>query len=492
MKKLRIALVETKSPAHHIYRMYLFPRGVVLLATIMKHFLKNMWREGWLRSVGYEDFEIKVFYEDTREIDWSFIGKCSFVFFSTITCTAPATYKYAVAIKERWPHICTAVGGIHVSFLPEEAFKEGKFDYVFRGEGEIAIMDFLSTKLGIRGELPRVSGLYWQENSRLVSGPETMGKQMDMDDLLIPDFNLVDGFQLGLVVPVQTARGCPYNCRFCSVIQMFGRQCRFRSIENVVREVRTHKPKRKEVFFTDDNFTAQPERTIALLNAIMADSHRNLSKGFVCQVHAADSLRHPELVKVMAKSGCKRVQVGFESINPKTLKSYKKKQSVPQIKQAIKRFHDAGIGIHGMFVFGGDDDTSETISETVAFSREMKLESVQFMILTPLPGTPLYSDFSSEGRIICSDWSRFDGHHVVFQPKQMSPYELQQLTNKAHEDFYSEQQIRDRRWGLINPRRGCGGSFVKRFYDLKISQHAHALAHSFSRNNQSYRESLPR
>ena len=135
------------------------------------------------------------------------------------------------------------------------------------------------------------------------------------------------------------------------------------------------------------------------------------------------------------------VFVGMESVNPETLKGYNKKQDVDDIAYCVKRFHSFGIMVHGMFIFGADEDNLLTIDETVNFALRNNIDTVQFALLTPLPGTKTYREFESAGRLLTRDWSLYDGHHVVFQPGQMSPLELQEAAIRAFKKFYSFRNI---------------------------------------------------
>ncbi len=143
----------------------------------------------------------------------------------------------------------------------------------------------------------------------------------------------------------------------------------------------------------------------------------------------------------MAKTGCFNVYVGFESINPQTLAFYNKHQSLEDIIRCIKILKDSSIGIHGMFVFGGDTDDIKTIKSTQRFARRLDIDSIQFMMLTPLPGTPIFDELMQEGRIIHTDWSKYDAHHAVFEPKLMTAFELHIETLKAMAKFYSWSRI---------------------------------------------------
>jgi radical SAM superfamily enzyme YgiQ (UPF0313 family) len=142
----------------------------------------------------------------------------------------------------------------------------------------------------------------------------------------------------------------------------------------------------------------------------------------------------------MRETHCVWVYVGFESVNPAALEEYHKQQTVEQIAESIRAFHAYNIPIHGMFVLGCDADTPETIEATVKFAIERKIDTVQFLSITPLPGTDFYERMKAEGRIISDDWSLYDGHHVVTQPAHMTPYELQVQTFKAMLRFYAPKR----------------------------------------------------
>lgn len=149
-----------------------------------------------------------------------------------------------------------------------------------------------------------------------------------------------------------------------------------------------------------------------------------------------------ELLELMRDTHCTFVYVGFESVNPAALEEYHKNQTVEQLKDSIAAFHTYGIKIHGMFVLGCDADTPETIDATVDFAIDEGIDTVQFLTITPFPGTEFYDEMRRQGRIISDDWSLYDGHHVVIQPAQMTPYELQMASFTAMLKFYNPFRAR--------------------------------------------------
>jgi len=192
-------------------------------------------------------------------------------------------------------------------------------------------------------------------------------------------------------------------------------------------------------FFADDIFTANKKRVKELLRGMI---QRGLTPEWGAQVRT-ETVDDPELLQMMRDSNCFNVYVGFESINPRTLKLFNKKQDLAKIERSIERFHAHKIRIHGMFVVGSDEDDLETIDATAEFALKHDIDSVQFMILTPIPGSPDYETLYDHGEkyVISKNWQFYDGHHVVHQPRRLSPYELQIGAISAMEKFYSWRGI---------------------------------------------------
>jgi len=410
----RIVLIEPRSPDRHVFSRWKLPRlGTAILATRLK-------------AAGYE---VKVFVEDVAPVDFEAFFSADLVGVSTVTPTAPRAYEFARAARRAG--IPVVMGGPHVTFLPDEALQH--CDYVLRGEADDLVVDFVGRVLA-GGSLDDFPSLSRRVGGEVVHNPSCRTCP-DVESLPAPDLTLIAGYDTSpkadLVMPIQTSRGCPFDCTFCSVTKMFGRAYRFRSTENVMAELR---PLRERwVFFYDDNFTANTARAKELLRAMIRE---RLGIHWSAQVRC-DAARDPELLDLMAEAGCYYVYIGMESVDASTLACFNKRQSIREIEDAIREFHRRRIRIHGMFIFGADHDTSETLRRTVRFARSHQIESAQFMILTPLPGTLLFQQMDQEGRLLSRDWSLYDAHHVVFQPKSMSTFELQVETLRVFCRFYS-------------------------------------------------------
>jgi radical SAM superfamily enzyme YgiQ (UPF0313 family) len=219
---------------------------------------------------------------------------------------------------------------------------------------------------------------------------------------------------------------------------MFGRKYRFQSVEATLRAIRYATSVSKATkFIVDDNFAANTTRSKEILRGMIAEG---IKTPWSAQVRT-DIARDPKLLRLMADTGCRMLFIGFESINPKTLAAYNKKQNMKDIVNCIRAVKDYGIRIHGMFAVGADTDDVQTIRETARFATALGIDTVQFLILTPLPGTPLFDDMVKSERLLHRLWNKYDVHHVVFKSQLVSPATLQIETFKAMGRFYSWKYI---------------------------------------------------
>jgi len=387
---MKISFVEPKSPFYNFYSAFLkrLPLlGIIYLGTILKN----------------KGHDVTIYNENLREIDYSQIKDSDVLGISIMTSTAPRGYEIAKNYRSLNPKGRIIIGGVHATFLPEEAAQYA--DHVVTGEGESVISDVV--KYG---------------GAKIISGSPVK----NLDDLPFPDFSLLDGFKKCLpITPVSTSRGCPYACTFCSVTSMFGRSYRFRTTESVIEELSQFKHRR--IFFYDDNFDANKPRVKELLKQMI---ERKLTPPWTTQVRA-DIAKDEELVKLMAQANCRLLCIGFESMNPEVLKQYNKKQTPEDITKCIKVLHKYGIRIHGMFISEGYSD----------IYHKLGIDSLQLSILVPIIGSELYTKIKAAQQFIVekfpSDWKLFDGGHVVHWPDNLTPLELQKQTAQAMKNFYS-------------------------------------------------------
>lgn len=395
-KKKKIILVEPRGVKANVYAKYMnLPlMGPLILGTILK-------------QAGYE---VVVYNENILKRD---VGsqelKADFLCLTILTSTARRGYQIARQFRALNSGSKIIIGGVHASFIPEEALQYA--DQVVCGEGEEVVLKIL------RGEV----------RDRIVR-TELL---KDLDRSPQPNFNVLKDNEKMSIYPMITSRGCPYDCDFCSVTQMFGRGYRMTSVDRVISDFKSIPG--KNIFVYDDNFTVNIKRTEEILDRLIKE---NIEKSWSTQTRV-DITRHENLIEKMSRAGCCTVYIGFESVNPKTLDNFNKRQSVEEIKQAIEMFHKYGIKIHGMFIFGSDEDDSDVFEYTSKFSKKYQIDTVQYSALTPLPGTRTFQQLKNEQRILHYKWDYYDGMHVVFKPKLMSPWELQKGIIDTYEDFYS-------------------------------------------------------
>jgi len=450
-KKIKkITLMEAAQTEHNVFEYSKIPRlGLAIIGEI-------------LRKRGYD---VEIYNLNISKLDIGRFISSDLIGISSITPTIYEAYK--LASKATWLKIPVVMGGPHSTFLPEESLNYA--DFVVRGEGEETIVELIDA-LNQSKPLDTIKGLSYKREGKIIHNPARKLID-DLNTLPAPNLALIKNSPKISPIPILNSRGCPYNCYFCSVVPMFGRKYRFKKAEKVISEIKSVKA--KSVFFYDDNFLANREHTIKLLTKMIKNK---LTPPWSAQVRISIG-KDEEVVKLMKKANCYLIYAGLESINPQTLDTYDKHQTVDDIVKGIGMFHKYGIKTHGMFIFGSDDDTSTTIHDTVNFAIKNKIDTVQFSILTPFPGTRLYNDFESKNRIFSKEWRLYDGQHTVFYPKNISPYELQFETFKAYKKFYSYSNS----WS----------SFLKfNFYRSAINLYAKKVIRKWEKTNKEFIEEL--
>ncbi|MGB2907732.1 MAG: radical SAM protein [Candidatus Aminicenantaceae bacterium] len=448
----KIVLIEPRAPDLHIYSRFKLPRlGLLILGALMRD-------RGW---------EVDWIFEEIQKVDFKQIREADLVGISTITSTAPRAYLIADRIRDEG--IPVLLGGPHVTFLADEGLQHA--DFVIRGEGEQALMRLIDAWEADRdfSSVPNLSYVVDGEVRHNALG----AVEEDLDRIPFPDLSalLVAGRSIlgHQTIPVQTSRGCPYDCAFCSVTGMFGRGYRFRSPQNVIEELRQYDSPKNHIFFYDDNFAANPKRLKELLLAMQEEE---FSFTWSTQVRA-DIARREDLVRLMRQTGCSTLYIGLESVNPLSLESMNKRQTLAQMEEALQVFRRHHIPVHGMFVYGFDEDDWKTVRETVRFAKRTRLSSTQFLILTPLPGSEFYRRVLKEKRLLFKDWGLFDAHHVVFKPKLLSLQALQKAQMISHKRFYS----------LIQSARKA---LRFRWFEVAIARYARGLNRMWKKRNKAF------
>lgn len=358
------------------------------------------------------DWDIQIIDENLEPID--FEADADLVGLTALTPIAPRAY--AIADRFRARGVKTVMGGFHASWLPEEAGRH--VDSVVTGEAE-TIWPRLLEDLGNGGMRP----LYRADPLAEFKG------------VLPPRRDLLAGKRYLFTNTIQTTRGCPFACEFCSVTQFFGNRYRLRPLDEVAKDldaIRAGAKGNDFLFIVDDNVVGQPAYAKQLFALLGEYSFKWLSQA------SLTFARNDELMKAAQASGCLGMFMGFETLEQEALEKVNKPfNRVSDYADAIRRIHDHGIGIQGSFIFGYDWDTPATFDKVLDFTIAHKLESVLFTILTPFPGTAVYRRMDAEGRLLTRDWTRYDMAHAVFRHPTMSPEVIEENFLRVNRAFHS-------------------------------------------------------
>jgi radical SAM superfamily enzyme YgiQ (UPF0313 family) len=325
-----------------------------------------------------------------------------------ITCMTP-TVNSALRIAElaKSKYSCPVIlGGPHATIMPESVLTDANVDYVIEGEGEITICE-LTDALQEGRDISQVAGVFYKEGNTIkrATPREPIG---NLDDIPLPARDLAPNnyFKYGRGTMI-ASRGCPFNCSFCqpTLRKLFGTKLRLRSPENVVSEME-HLQKSlriKFIKFDDDTLTVNKKWVYGLCNEI---ENRKMGVKWACNARV-DTI-DKEMLRVMKKSGCMKINFGVESGSQQILDILNKGITLEQTREAFDLCKQIGLRTHAYLMIGSPGETRETIHATADFIREIKPDDMYISITTPLPMTKLYEDLSRENAILAKDWADYD------------------------------------------------------------------------------------
>lgn len=326
-----------------------------------------------------------------------------------ITATTYSSERaFAIADAFRRRRIPVVLGGVHACLMPEECLQHA--DAVVIGEAEYVWPQLLQDVAA--GRLQR---RYAQD------------RPTAMDDVPIPRRDLLR--QDPLIAMMQATRGCNHSCRFCYLPSVPWHRHRRRSLDLVYEEMKSLR--QRIVFFVDDNLFVDEDYAIALCEKIAP-----LRKAWSVQAPTTVT-RNPRLLEAMQRSGCFFVQVGFQTVHPDSLKTAGVAQNrVESYRDVVRAFHRHGIAVQGFFIFGFDNEDTRIFRSAEDHIRQMDLEDALLYILTPYPGTPIYEQLKSEGRLLAHERDKYGWANAVFRPARMSAEELEQGVQQTYERLY--------------------------------------------------------
>ncbi len=341
---------------------------------------------------------------------------------TVITGTAPRAYQLAHQFRAQG--MTVVLGGPHVTLMPDEALQHA--DAICSGYAEDSWPQLLRDYAD--GRLQRH---YRQE------------ADLSLAERPFPRRDLLDSRHFLTQAVFEATRSCAHACEFCVAPSAWGRKQYQRPIDWVVEDIRRVGSKKN--IFIDLNLVSDKGYARALFEALVPLNIHWYGLSTVLIAH------DPELVELIARSGCKGLLLGLETVSPDSLAENSKGFNASvAYRDLIADLHHLGIAIQGCFVFGMDHDGPEVFDTTVEFAIETGIDLPRFAVLTPFPGTPLYRRLDSEGRIHTRDWALYDGQHVVFQPLRMSARQLATGHERAWKQVYRWRAIGRRLWTAGN------------------------------------------
>lgn len=362
--------------------------------------------------------EIVYIDEEIETIDFS--KKYDIVGMSFMTQQASRAYELAKKYKELGSY--TVCGGMHPTNLSGQTSEY--FDTVFIGEGEYTWPEFIRDY-----QNGRPKKIY--KNT----------KEIDMTTVAMPRYDLLD-MEKYRTIPVQISRGCPHNCAFCASTKVYGPKYRHKSVEQVMAEIEYIQTFKRypHIYFTDDNMLVQKNFARDLLTSLKGTNIHWMTH---TDIGIADD---EELLSMLYPSGCRKMVIGFESIEPNSLKNIEKWKynHLYDYGNAIQRIQSHGIGVWGTFIVGLDGDDPSVFQKVIDFTIENHLYGAMISVPTPFPGSQLYDQLEAEDRILTKHWGSYTLWNVVVKPKQMTVKQLEDGFEYTLKNIYSEEASQNR------------------------------------------------
>jgi radical SAM superfamily enzyme YgiQ (UPF0313 family) len=389
--------------------------------------------------------QVELVDEYLEDIDFGL--KTDLVALSAKTSCVTRVYDVAREFRRRGTRV--VLGGIHASLRPDEALEH--VDCVVTGEAETVWPRVVDD--AIRGKLA-------QRYDAAGFPP--------MSEIPVPAWGAAKNDQY-LFHQLQTTRGCPFRCRFCSVPDISGQDFRFKPVERVIEEIKRLPKARgpiasgKPLYVVDDNFISRTRYTKDLLRALVPLREAGLLPSWSAET-TLNVASDDELLDLFQKAGCATLIIGFESVSEASLTAMDKPVNFcVTYQEAIDRIHARGMTVVGNFIVGFDTDTRAVFKDTLDFIQKTGIIYPFFSILTPMPGTKLFDDMKAAGRLDHERWDLYDTRHVVFEPMHMRRDELMDGYIWLYEQAYGTHHLFDRLERTWR-RRDKGSSLAEKLF----------------------------
>jgi radical SAM superfamily enzyme YgiQ (UPF0313 family) len=405
------------------------PLGILYLATV----LKERGIEVSVLDQPAKGFTI----EET--VNWVEKENPDILGFSTFASSGRTAALISNKVKEKNPNIPIVFGNYYATFNSERVLRKyPSVDIIVRGEGENTIIELVSC-LNNKVKLKKVRGIAFRNKESIFSTPD-QPLIKDLDSLPFPDRKLIDVEYHSLMAGANVApkkftsivssRGCVYRCRFCSCTQFARNMWRPRSVQNTLEELHFLASEGYEQFiFVDDSFTLNQKRVIKLCRDMRKEK---IDMDWICEGRV-DNCSY-EMLREIAKAGCKILYFGIESANQRILDYFNKRTTPEQSKTAVKTARKAGIDIiGGSFIVGAPDETREEIQNTIEFAKQIPIDFPQFNILGVYPGTDIWNEFEAKGLLREGEYWETG---IAVSELCSTAVPLNEIKQMVHEAFY--------------------------------------------------------
>ena len=348
---------------------------------------------------------------------------------------------------------CTVVfGGRHPTFVPDDTFIAKEVDIIVRGEGELTFRELI-----INGTPENIKGISYRSNGKIIHNQDR--SLMDYANIRIPARHFINNNKYSMfkvrVETVESSRGCPYSCKFCTTPIINNGRWRPRPVEKIITELKIISQNRRisDIFFVDDNLTADTKRFERLCERIIECKKNNEINDFkfLAQVRVDSLLKSPQLVKKMAEAGFWMILMGIESIKEEIQKDIRKGLTFNKVLKALEILHKYNIIVSGNMIIGVDlNKTEEDIIKEIKFMHKVDIDLVPFSLLTPFPGSVILRELEEKNLIITKDWSKYTILNPVIKTYKLSPEKLHELL------FYSFRELK-----YVNQSRGMMSRIIK-------------------------------
>jgi len=349
------------------------------------------------------------------------------------------TLALAKTLRQRQANLQIIVGGQHATFLTREMLADGSINAVIRGEGERTLVEIITT-----GQYAGVPGVSWIHNGKITHEPDRP-LIANLDELINPARELLPDrrhYKVGSyrVEGIETSRGCPYQCSFCSIRNFHRGLWRPKTVEKTMCEIDQITASYSGpmvIYFADDNFATDIDRVVKICKAI---AQRNLDTYFWCQARVDLLAKNPHVVEWMGKAKFAAVLTGIETPVPRLLKAARKGTSVQQITDAISLLHKHDIGVWGTFTLALPGETHEETAQTAKYITQANVDVAQITVATPIPGSDLYDKAIKDNALLHTDWDRYDFTSPTM--KDQPPAEmLDRLMHRAYLGVYLSRRF---------------------------------------------------